>query len=227
MNIKLKSDTLAVFDEVLDAQHFHQFVQYFCNVPYTYRHSSGWHKVWRASDGEILSGPEQKNTEPINNPFGWIVQNLQHLAKDHIGHIIGEQGVDYDHISVTPYIYPVNSKISWHDDTGYVAAAIFYCHLKWSPNWGGELMIAHTPKDAPLVGMHNDPINREYIDNLLSLSGHGVYVAPLPNRLVITKGSVWHQINRVDLSAGDNSRCSIVCFFRKNPKPVEEPTETS
>ena len=217
MKLSLRTENMAVFDEVLDKEHFSQFISYFCGLSFAYRHSSGWQKVWRASDGDILSGQELRNTEPINCPIGWIYQNLAMLLQGHINYLVGEQGTDYDYISFTPYIYPVNSKISWHDDTGYAAAAIFYCHPRWSPNWGGELMVANVPPDVqPIAGAHNDAINRDHIETFLNVTGHGQYVAPLPNRLVVTKGGTWHQINRVDLSAGDHNRCSVVAFFKKN-----------
>jgi len=43
--------------------------------------------------------------------------------------------------------------------------------------------------------------------------GYGRYFAPLPNRLMITTGEVVHKVERVDQSAGENTRRSLTGFF--------------
>lgn len=43
--------------------------------------------------------------------------------------------------------------------------------------------------------------------------GMGVYIAPKPNRCVMTGPGVWHGVNRIDPDAGDNVRVSVVAFL--------------
>ncbi len=61
----------------------------------------------------------------------------------------------------------------------------------------------------------NDDITKRYYDPILNHFGMGIYISPLPNRAVFTRGQIWHSINRVDPNAGDHARCSIVAFFMK------------
>ena len=49
--------------------------------------------------------------------------------------------------------------------------------------------------------------------SLIMNPGFGRYFAPLPNRLMITTGDTMHKVERVDLSAGENTRRSLTGFF--------------
>jgi Rps23 Pro-64 3,4-dihydroxylase Tpa1-like proline 4-hydroxylase len=217
MKYNIKTDKFAVFDDVLDEQHFSHFVRFFCGLEF--RKPQQWQKVWRLSDGENLGGDEYKSfNAPFNNPIDWIHSYITNLSKDYISEICGKEGEDWDHIVYRPYIYPAGSRISWHDDYGYSAACIFYCHTEWSPYWGGELLIANTPplEEIDLVGTSDEMIMRQCSNKILNHFGNGYYISCLPNRLVFSKGSVWHSINRVDQSAGEKLRCSVVAFFKKS-----------
>jgi len=220
MKCVLKTDNVAIFDEVFEKDMFQYFIQYFNGLNFTFISNNQWMKIWRVNDGQILAATEQhlSTKAPFNNPMDWVHHQVHNLAVMHLEDVVGKFGVDWNEISYTPYIYAAGTKISWHDDTGYTAAAIFYCHPEWSPFWGGELMIANTPslEEIPTEGLNDDVVNRSFCKPLLNYYGTGMYVAPVPNRIAFTKGSVWHAINRVDSAAGDNLRCSVVAFFRKN-----------
>ncbi len=223
MKCNLKTDEIAIFDEIFDSKGFKHFVSYFNRLPFVFRQSQGWLKIWRISDGQILSSPESYYTKmPTNTPIDWIHNTVYHIAKNYLQDICGEEGKDWDEIVYTPYIYPEGTKISWHDDHGYSAACIFYCHEEWSPHWGGELMVAKTPPfDSVLDGVEpDDEVSRKYTNKLLNTYGYGTYISPVPNRMAFTKGSVWHGINRVDKSAGDHMRASVVAFFKKSDRPA-------
>jgi len=43
--------------------------------------------------------------------------------------------------------------------------------------------------------------------------GFGIYIAPLPNRIVFVNKRVVHKVERIDRSAGDNYRLSLTGFF--------------
>ena len=142
----------------------------------------------------------------------WLHNIIYTLAKDKFSSIVGVEGQDWDDISFTPYLYPPGTKISWHDDGVFSGAAIFYVHPYWNAHWAGELMLAKTPNVE--VPSTNYMTRKDHSDHL-NYYGIGQYIAPISNRLVFTKGSLWHSINRVDQAAGDNVRCSVVAFFKK------------
>jgi hypothetical protein len=224
MKLTAKDSNVAVVDEVFSEEIFKSFWQYFNSLDFAYRSMSGWSKVWRINDGQILAGaPYYHNQAPFNNMMDIIDQSVYGLAKQHLESIVGKEGEDWHDILYTPYIYPSGTKISWHDDQGYSGACIFYPHQIWNPHWGGELMVAKTPTEEERRNMQVKPVEsemmtRNYVGQLLDIYGMGMYVSPLPNRMVFTSGSTWHAINRVDQAAGDNVRCSIVAFFLKEKR---------
>ena len=214
MRLTTKDTNLAVVDDVLPNEQFTQFWKYFNEVPFAYRSMTGWQKVWRINDGQILAGPPYYDSHgTFNDPMEWVKQNVKALAKQYFEDIVGKEGEDWNEILFTPYLYAAGTKISWHNDYGYTGACIFYPHLKWNPHWGGELMIAKTEKRSVAS---DDMMTRDFVSPILDEYGMGVYVAPIPNRMAFTSGSVWHSISRVDQAAGDNVRCSVVAFFMKD-----------
>jgi hypothetical protein len=143
---------------------------------------------------------------PFNNYMDLMAFYFKEIGKLH-SKIVGE----YSNMVLRNYLYGRDTKLNWHNDQGYVSAGIFYCHPYWASTWGGELMIAKSPNlDGPIP----DPsLDHTFEDKFLEYYGYGQYITCKPNRLVITKGGVWHSINRVDKDAGDHVRTSIVCFY--------------
>jgi hypothetical protein len=218
MKLMYRDDNCAILDEVLEEGLFKQFRHYFNSLDFAYRSLTGWKKVWRISDGQVLAGvPYYASKGPHNCFMDGIISIVGTLATDHLSSIVGKKGEDWDDYFLTPYIYPAGTKISWHNDHGWTAAAILYTHRFWDPNWGGELFIAKTDPESELSIQPEDSdcVERVYLPGLLNKYGFGQYIAPLPNRIVFTKGKVWHCINRVDPVAGDALRSSVVAFFYK------------
>ncbi|RTK97717.1 MAG: hypothetical protein EKK64_00445 [Neisseriaceae bacterium] len=218
MKLVAKDSYYAVIDDVLPKEQFDLFWKYFNSSDYAYRSMTGWQKVWRITDGQVLAGPPSYHSQaPFNNPMDVLHQSAIALAKQHFEEIVGKEDEDWKEFFLTPYIYPAGTKISWHDDYGYTGACIYYTHPEWGANWGGELFIAKTPSAQEIQesNIAPDNITREFIDPLLNHYGMGMYFTPKPNRMIFTSGKVWHAINRVDQSAGDHARCSVVGFFSK------------
>ena len=218
MRCTLRNGDAVVFDDVLDQSAYGHFMAFFNSLDFRFVSANNWMKIWRVNDGSVIAGNSFSSAiAPFNSPLDWLHHNIYSLAKLHLEGIVGKEGEDWDEISYTPYIYGAGTKISWHDDTGYRAAAIFYCHSEWSPFWGGELMLANTPSldEANLQTTHSDVVNRNFASELINRYGNGIYISPIPNRIAFTKTGVWHCINRVDSAAGDNLRCSFVAFFKK------------
>lgn len=163
--------------------------------------------------GDVLQSTNYKRSKaPFNCEMDWLHQIVYSFAQK-LENVIGKEGEDWQDISFTPYLYPPGTKISWHNDGDFSGACIFYIHPDWNVHWGGELLIAKTPKDK--VPDQTDYMSRKDHSAFLNHYGLGHYITPLPNRLVFTKGDLWHCINRVDQAAGDNIRCSVVAFFKK------------
>lgn len=219
MKLTAKDDSVAVLDEVFEPHVFSKFCNYFNSLDFAYRSMTGWVKVWKISDGQVLAGvPSYHSKSPFNCPLDWLHQTVTQLARQHFEDLVGKEGEDWKDIIFTPYVYPSGTKISWHDDECYTGACIFYPHPKWDPHWGGELMVAKVPPKEQIRGIGDYEPNvftREYVTPVLNAQGFGLYFSPLPNRLIFTHGDTWHCINRVDQTAGDNVRCSVVAFFMK------------
>ncbi|RDJ35602.1 MAG: 2OG-Fe(II) oxygenase [Crenarchaeota archaeon] len=209
MKLSIDNSKFAVYDDVLDKNSFDMMWRWVQNQEYQTINSKNWMKVWRLTDGNPIGGNEHSSKNlPFGNPLDLFHGLLVQIVGFH-GNLVGK----WDEISYRSYIYPRGTKIDWHSDQGYVAAAILYTHPIWSPTWGGELKIAETPKNYEYKNIGGQ-LDVSWKDDFLNAWGVGQYVLPRPNRLVITPAGVWHAINRVDEDAGDNCRCSIVAFFK-------------
>ncbi|MHA2043213.1 MAG: 2OG-Fe(II) oxygenase [Candidatus Thorarchaeota archaeon] len=214
----MESNKFSIYDDVMTDEEFKKTWEYVQEEEYVYTHVSNWIKVWRLNDGRPVGSRSYKLSDaPYNNGLDLVIAKVLEGAESN-KHLLG----DWDEIHFRSYLYPRGTKISWHNDFAYTGACIFYTHPRWSSTWGGELMISEIPTeipDAPDVAPHLD---HRWEDAVLEAYGMGNYITAKPNRMVFTAGSVWHGVNRVDDDAGDNSRCSIVCFFKKNDEVIPE-----
>jgi Rps23 Pro-64 3,4-dihydroxylase Tpa1-like proline 4-hydroxylase len=107
--------------------------------------------------------------------------------------------------------------LGWHDDgEERTAAYTFYAHPAWAPEWGGELLIGTKRQDNTGRGtaFRRDDTFDELSPTVAGVCA-GVFVVPLPNRLVVIRSGVPHRINRVEMAAGTNWRVSIAGFFTR------------
>jgi hypothetical protein len=202
-----ETNEFVVYDELLGMDNFQQVQQAIHAEDFSIPHIEKWLKVWRLSDG-LAMGSENYSIKnaPFNNYMDLISKYFIEIANQHTA-IVGK----YNDIVLRCYLYGRETKLNWHNDKGYIAAGIFYAHPYWASTWGGELMLAHTPQiDGP---MPNPCLDHAFEDKFLEHYGLGQYITCKPNRLVLTKGGVWHSINRVDKDAGDHIRTSIVAFY--------------
>lgn len=213
MRLTAQDSRYVVFDDVLPD--FDGFLRFFGRQEFASVSLSGWKRVWRPTDGDVLATRQHRHLEA---PFGSKMDEIHHvvstMASSHLRDFVGPWG----DILIKSYIYAEGTRISWHNDVGYSAAAIFYAHDSWKASWGGELLVAESPPEdvrarvESAAAASQDGLRRLH-DPLVEHMGVGHYISPKPNRLVFTRGGVWHCINRVDRSAGDALRCSVVCFF--------------
>lgn len=203
----LETEDCAVYDDVLEQPQFDALWAAVQCEEYLTPHVSGWSKVWRLNDGTGVGG---RDYDSSGCPFGnWV--DLMNMMFVNVAKAHPQLAPSSDSITIRPYLYPRGTKLSWHNDLGYSAAAIFYVHPEWASTWGGELMLAKTPPSENLPPPHLD---HRHEDRFLATYGVGTYITCKPNRLVLTRAGVWHSINRVDADAGDHCRASVVGFFK-------------
>lgn len=202
-----ESESFVIYDDLLGQEELALVWRAVQSEQYAIPHISGWSKVWRATDGSPLGGKNYESQDkPFNNYMDAMYFYISNAANANPGIV-----PSWSSLTLRSYIYPRGTKLNWHNDLGYTAAAILYIHPEWASTWGGELMIAKTPESVNLPPPHLD--HREE-DKFLETYGMGTYITCKPNRLVLTKGGVWHSINRVDPDAGDHCRASVVGFFK-------------
>lgn len=206
--IKLaETEDFVVYDGVMDEKQLASAWVAVQSEDYAIPHMGGWSKVWRATDGSPMGSRDYEASEkPFGNYMDAMAFFISSAAKAH------EKIVQpWDRLILRSYLYPRGTKLNWHNDMGYKAAAILYVHPEWASTWGGELMIARTPEHGTLSPPHLDHRDE---DRFLATFGLGTYITCKPNRLVLTRGGVWHSINRVDADAGDHCRAAVVGFFK-------------
>jgi hypothetical protein len=205
----IESKDFVVYDDLLDSETFKKINHFVQQEKYSIPHIESWLKVWRMSDGLTMGSRPynyDKNEEvQSDNYMGYIFNYFKQLSELHEG-VIG----DWKKITLRSYLYGRDTKLSWHNDAGYAGAGIFYIHSYWGSTWGGELMIAQTPN---VESIPDPSIDHSFEDKFLEHYGLGQYITCKPNRIVLTKGGLWHSINRIDKDAGDHIRMSIVAFF--------------
>lgn len=207
----LEGEKYIVYDDVLEKEIFAKINKAAQEDQYSIPHIDKWLKVWRINDGFTMGSNsyEYKKEDEIDsnkNYMNFICYYFKELAKLNVN-IVG----DWNTIILRTYLYGRNTKLSWHNDAGYLAAGIFYIHSYWASTWGGELLLANTPE---IEHTPNPCIDHSFEDKFLEHYGFGQYITCKPNRIVLTKGGLWHSINKVDEDAGDNIRMSIVAFFK-------------
>jgi hypothetical protein len=233
----LREDGLVVIDDVLPAVDFKSLCQEVAHGDYRWVHAQKWDKAWRLWDGYPLRG------EPVyfdpNRVFGWkggtyptstsvdslidAVRRMSATCPD----IVGVEGLDWIALYLSPWLYPVGSALSLHQDAQrYSGSFTFFAHSRWSTHWGGELLVSRTPTatTAPIktaqvaasqliIRGDDEPWMSEDANDSAHDSGIATSVLPKPNRLVLIGPDRPHRVTRVDQNAGAHVRASIAGFF--------------
>lgn len=223
MKLVFKNPKFVIYDDVLPKDVFDNIWLHAQYENYANTLGNGtWIKVWRLGDKNPLGSQEYHwSKKPFNNymdVIGHVFDQIAINSSDIVGDISNWQD-----LVMRTYIYPRDTKLSWHNDAdNYAGAFTYYLHPKWGSTWGGELLVAEVPSmeempTKPLAGPHLD---HEWEDSYLLERGVGQWIAPKPNRCVLMAGGVYHSVNRVDADAGDHARVSVVGFLTKSKQPV-------
>ena len=231
MKLFFDANNTKVFDDVLDPEDFSSIFDMFNYQPYIFRESQGeWNKVWSLKDGQILMGRQVMwaiNEEPdLDGEYKTL---LPYIRK--VNDMITNSGLfdldDVSMISMTPYVWPPETGLSWHNDSHYLGAVTFYTHKEWNPEWGGEFL---TCEANEYIQENKENLTWKIFDNndlhsLIMENGSGHYFYPKPNRAIVNKGGkhgILHKVNKSTANSGP--RLTLQCFihsaaqFPKNAK---------
>lgn len=229
MKITFESEWYIVIDDLLDKEVFdklHLQIDSLAYVPLVY----GDDKVYKSNCGDIYKNDKKYwYDKPEESPkyIQLFMEAIHGAGKTEAKNVIlGE----FTNFGMFVTAYRQGAELSWHiDGYDFKGAYSYYAHKEWGHSWGGNLMLAD-PKttynvftdpgpDIKIEGMYHWAGRTVHWFDLKKESkevqnpGIGTYVAPLPNRLVISKCRVVHKVEKITPSAGDNHRISMTGFF--------------
>lgn len=217
--LALVTEQCAVFDDVLPVRTLDAIRRDVALFSYNRINATGWLRVWALSDGHPLQGPLWwLDTAPPNRPPSLVEFSstlAEHLSHDAVTRLVGHQGVDWQRLSITPWIYPEGTGLSLHVDGGrYSGAYVFFFHDQWRLQWGGWLAVLSHEQDVSRTVV-NEAVEADVVERSVDHVGHGRIILPKPNRLVVLSGGAPHMVSRVDHNAGDHLRLSLGGFFSR------------
>lgn len=235
--LKLASGQLVVYDNVLSGKDFEGLLVYLNSIEYTSVHAGAWRKVWRLHDGSPLTSraawyhPAGDSVDGLAYPTATALDRLIFWITEmipEVEYLVGKPGHDWERLSVAPWIYPVGSGLSLHQDgVLYSGAFTYFAHPQWRPHWGGHLMVldASTPQVDPQSSEQLLPpfLDDEGEANRIFDPGLALSVFAKPNRIVFLSPTAQHLMTRVDVNAGQSARISVAGFFHKPPQRVVAP----
>lgn len=237
--IVLRQNGLAVADAVLATPRLIALRRYVSDGEYRSVHSQKWDKVWRLWDGNPQRGqsvyfdPERVfawkgATYPTTTAVDELIDEVRRMAAEYPD-ICGVEGIDWVGIYVCPWLYPVGSALSMHQDAHqYSGSFTFFVHSRWSVHWGGELMVYPAangwpaPRSSPSLDVLpkislDEPWMSDDGDGDIDGLGIATAISPRPNRLVLIGADRPHRIGRIDPIAGAHVRASLSGFFLRAP----------
>jgi len=222
----LRQSGLIVADNALPADCFAALSHQVARGEYRSVHAQRWDKAWRTWDGHPLRGeavyfdPQdafgwQGATYPTHTPLDVFVDTVRQVSAN-CTDIAGVEGVDWVALYLSPWLYPVGSALSMHQDgQRYSGSFTFFAHARWGVHWGGELLVS--PPSDEIADVHDEPWMSDDPDPGHQDAGIAISVSPWPNRLVLIGPDRPHRIARVDSNAGARVRASIAGFFLRPP----------
>jgi Rps23 Pro-64 3,4-dihydroxylase Tpa1-like proline 4-hydroxylase len=185
-------------------------------------------KIYKLNCGTIYKSDKKYKYDSLAMaplPIRDFMKTIHATAKEHS--FLGA----WKNFSCMAHAYASGAELSWHRDAGnFTGAYTFYLHKHWMHTWGGNMLIASPDtkfdvyKDAP-EGVEPQDMYAQQFNKILPTfnlahesksvlnPGVGIYIAPLPNRIVFVNKSIVHKVERIDASAGSNYRLSLTGFF--------------
>jgi Rps23 Pro-64 3,4-dihydroxylase Tpa1-like proline 4-hydroxylase len=225
MKQSLSCKYLSVYDEVLTDEQFDKVFEYYNKLEFIHKFAhEQWNPVWSTTDGNVLSGRtltlRPDLADPLEYPHDVLVPLLLNIGRaiNNCGMFTPDELAQIESVAFTPFIYPPGCGLSWHTDNDYVGAFSYYIHKRWSPDWSGEFLSVET----------DDHVNRQHLNgkwlvfdqtelhNTIMDRGHGRFVFPKTNRLVINKAGKQGTLHKVNKSTPQaENRLSLQGFLRR------------
>ena len=228
MKVTLETEQFIVIDDFLDKELFNKLHLQLDSLAYsalTYGHD----KVYKSSCGDIYKN-EKKYwfNKPDDSPP--VIKNFMDQIWN-VGFNTGRNIVQpFTNFGMLVHAYRAGAELSWHIDAmQFKGAYSFYAHKEWSHTWGGNLLLASPDTkfdvftdpgpDIVAEGLYDWSgrtvhwFDIEHERKQVLNPGFGTYIAPLPNRIVLSKTRVVHHVERIDQAAGDHFRISLTGFF--------------
>ena len=212
------------YDNVLSIDEFNSLFDWLNGIPYVWKHTTGeWNKVWSINDGEVMHSKQilldkqfnLKHFDPILLPVMPFIEKIKDLAE---GTGLFNSKEIYSTV-ITPYVYPPGTSLNWHSDSDYIGAFTFYCHQKWSANWGGEFLTVEGDEYIPQDKKENikwKVFDNSQLENMIMDKGTGHFIMPKPNRIVFNKSGsngILHKVNKSTSNSAE--RITLQGFFRR------------
>ncbi len=99
------------------------------------------------------------------------------------------------------------------DSEPYKGSYTFYFHSDWKLHWGGWLLLLDE-RDATFADVNRAIFDDAAEAEMVANEGHGHWILPKPNRLVVIAPNARHLISRIDQTAGSALRLSLGGFFK-------------
>lgn len=230
--VALREDGLLVVDRLLGMNLLAAVRDHVAQSDYRGVHGQKWDRVWRLWDGNPQRGPSvhydpDRRFDPKSPvyPTGTAVDHLIDAVRTQAAlhpEVAGCEGIDWAGIYLCPWLYPVGSALSLHQDAAqYTGSFTFFLHSRWRLHWGGELFV-YPPADpvrlesSPALA-HDHPWMSDDGPDEAMIADVAVAISPSPNRLVLLGEDRPHRVARVDQNAGAHVRASIAGFFLRAP----------
>jgi len=214
---------VAVYDDLLPPGAFEaivRFVQGALCEPAEVRLPAGDGRAyvgWREGDGRpIRSRTWRAARRPFGNALDPLAVAVSARVTDNAS-LFGEAFVAWNDVSYRVSRYRAGERLSWHDDGVGAGAYTYYAHPKWSPTWGGELLVADVPARESLgpEAAEGALCNPDAWVNHLHVRGRGIVIHAAPNRLVLIRAGTEHAIGRIRGDVGERARCSVNGFVKR------------
>ncbi len=227
--LRMAVEEFAIYDDFLAPEQFAALARYANAANYRQVHATGVRKVWRLHDGAPLQGDTtylsaaspadgRSSEETADQPLDAFLRRLDSVVDAHPD-LVGARCTRWTKVSAAPWIYPVGTGLSLHNDGRYSGSYTFFLHPRWGLHWGGYLMIFNPFKYcgevtvANLRGPQFPWLSFEAEDSEFEEPGVAAAVFAKPNRLVLIAPDAHHMVTRVDANAGQHARISVAGFF--------------
>jgi hypothetical protein len=233
-SVALRQDGLVVADALLSNTAFTALREHVAMSDFRGVHGQKWDKVWRLWDGDPQRGPSvyydpdrhfgcKGLTYPTGTPVDPLIDAVRTLSALN-PEVAGTEFVDWVGLYLCPWLYPVESPLSLHQDSAsYSGSFAFFVHSRWRLHWGGDLLV-YPPMDparctappSPALGQDQPWMSDDGPEEAM-ITDIAVAISPSPNRLVLIGADRPHRVTRVDKNAGAHVRASIAGFFLRTP----------